>query len=338
MLFGYDMRRVAHDWLSAWRDLLFSVGSPVRRRLDEPVLLCEGDRQWVYHGGALVADPSDLTEPTCRALLVPAELVLYRTLTVPLAAEADLSSVINIEAGASSPFPADDMVTGWAESDRGAGGIRVSLVIAARSSLAPWLEAQGTLGHDSELWADADGHMVTLRGFAEGRRDDAYRRRLLRCSMAAAGVLVLTLLAASLFAFQQSLALERSRDSLSAIAEQSEVATTARAELLAGNELISATNQVIAGFPNPHVELARLTRLLSDEAFVSHFSIRGRSIRIRGRALDAAGVMKTLAEERAYSTVTAPQAITAVGNSGEQQFYLDISVAVGDDGDREDGS
>jgi hypothetical protein len=85
----------------------------------------------------------------------------------------------------------------------------------------------------------------------------------------------------------------------------------------------------VAQHPNPHRELARLTRLLGDDAFIAHFSMRGDLLRVRGRARNAASVMQTLTEEGAYEAVTAPQAITAVGNTGEEQFYLDIDVAAG---------
>ena len=44
---------------------------------------------------------------------------------------------------------------------------------------------------------------------------------------------------------------------------------------------------------------------------------------------DAAGVMQALSAEPAYAEVTAPQAISRVGNSDEDQFYLDLRIAEG---------
>ncbi len=38
-LFGYDMRNVGRHWIGAWRDFLWAYDSPVRRHLDEAVVL-----------------------------------------------------------------------------------------------------------------------------------------------------------------------------------------------------------------------------------------------------------------------------------------------------------
>ena len=58
--------------------------------------------------------------------------------------------------------------------------------------------------------------------------------------------------------------------------------------MVRANAIIEAANAVIAGYPNPHVEIARLTQLLADDAYITHFSARGQEVRIRGRATDAA--------------------------------------------------
>lgn len=338
MLFGYDMRRIGRHWMGAWQDLLYSNDSPLRRRFDEPVWLVDGTHgaeSTVYQGGAVVGGDMPVDGPHCEALLVPEELVLSRQLTIPLAAESELASVIDLEAAANSPFPGDDTVVGWQEQSRDASDIRISLVIASRLALSAWLAQRSEKGDAPttesgaapELWAQAHGAMVTLRGFGEERRTKAYRSRLLRCLAIAFSVLLLLLLVASLFAFQQGAALERGKEQLAAMEQQSRKATAARTALAEANALITAANAVVEEFPNPHVELARLTQLLGDDAFIVNFSMRGRTLRIRGRATDAAGVMQTLAEQPAFSSVTAPQAITALGNTGVQQFYLDIDLA-----------
>jgi general secretion pathway protein L len=68
------------------------------------------------------------------------------------------------------------------------------------------------------------------------------------------------------------------------------------------------------------VEVARLTELLDDDAYLAHFSMRGRDMRIRGRAQDAAQVMQGLAAQSGYASVTAPQPFTAVGNTARNSF------------------
>ena len=102
-------------------------------------------------------------------------------------------------------------------------------------------------------------------------------------------------------------------------------ATRLKSLLASANETIGAANEVVALYPNPHVELARLTRLLGDDVSVTSFSMSGADIRLRGRAADAAAVMSQLTEVPGYCDVMAPQAITRLPD-GQEQFYLNARV------------
>ena len=53
---------------------------------------------------------------------------------------------------------------------------------------------------------------------------------------------------------------------------------------------------------------------------------------LRGRAMDAASIMQKLTDEPAYGEVTAPQAIVKVGNTGLEQFSLNINLDAGTSG------
>lgn len=99
--------------------------------------------------------------------------------------------------------------------------------------------------------------------------------------------------------------------------------------LASANETISAVNEVVAHSPSPHAEIARLSRLLGDDASITSFAMNGPDIRLRGMATDAAQVMEELTDEPAYLEVQAPQAITRLGNTGREQFYLNIRVGGG---------
>ena len=70
----------------------------------------------------------------------------------------------------------------------------------------------------------------------------------------------------------------------------------------------------------------QLTSLLDDDAFLQEFKINGNKIRLRGRAKDAAQLMQRLTDEKNYANVSAPQAITRLGNSGMEQFFLDLEI------------
>ncbi len=348
MLFGFDIRTVGQQWISAWRTLLFSEHTPLRKRFDEPVLLKVGSDELVYQGGEAV-NSSSMAKPAFQAVQLPDDLVLDRALTVPAAAEAELQAVLAMEVAAGSPFSHDDTVFGYRELSRGEHGISIQLAIASRAGIREWINIfdgasaesgaveTGLTGLDSlEVWADVDGAKVRIDGFGEAGREKAYRKRLLRASLITGVALLLVLLAASIYAMQQRAALGRLESLQARVQDQSESAAFMRESLVTANDTIAAANELVARYPNPHIEIARLTELLQDDVFLAHFSMRGTDLRIRGRASDAAVVMQTLAEAEEYANVTAPQAITAVGTTGLEQFHLDIALANGEAGETQE--
>lgn len=340
MLFGIDMRQIVQHWLSAWRELLLSSSSPIRQRLDEPVLLHRENTTEVFQGGRVTEDaPRETT--SCVAQLLPDDLVLARSLRIPIAAESELPAVLAMEVAAASPFKSEDSVYGWRETDRDPETIRVALAIASRPAIAQWQrtkddEASRDVPRNSEIWADASGALVTLAGFGEPRREQMYRQRLLRTGLLLGGLLALVVVSAAIFAIQQKSALGQFERLQSRVQLESQAVADMRATLVDANETVRAANAFLLDYPNPHIEIARLTELLNDDVYIMHFAMRGRDLRVRGRARDAAVVMQTLAQTPAFSSVTAPQAITAVGKTGLEQFHLDIeletSVAL-DEGD-----
>jgi general secretion pathway protein L len=348
MLFGVDVRSLGQQWAGAWQDLLFSYQSPLRRRLDEPVLLRgdDGREQWFQGGHASPEHAHGALQGSAPlALELPDAQVLSRTITIPIFAEAELASVLDLEVAATSPFPGDDTVFGWAEVSRDAQSVVLVLAMASRAGVSDWLRSAGQevlpegpgdddrpmqparLPPSPEVWADIDGTKVCIRGFGENLRERVYRRRLLRVATLAGGALLLLLLAAALFVLQQRVALGKLESLQAELQRDASEVSTLREALVSANEAIRSSNEIVAQHPNPHLELARLTEMLGDDAFLMHFSMRGHELRIRGRATGAATVMQTLARVEPYAAVTAPQPITAFGDTGYEQFHLDIDLA-----------
>jgi hypothetical protein len=328
-LFGYDTRQLGQHWLAAWRDLLFGVDSPLRQRLDDVVLLERaGEAQPYQSGRPLPAVASMPPGDPCRAICLPDDLLLHKPLVLPAAAESELHAVVALEVSANSPFGPADTASGWRVRDRSENELTVDMLIASRSAVMAWLGREHEI-HDPrarEIWGDSGAGMVVLQGFGEGERETRYRRRLIRAGVLAGTAAGLLLLLAALAAGTKQLELSR----VQALADntQREAASAAelRSDLAEANSRIQAARGIVAAYPNPHVELARLTRLLEDDAFAAHMAVRGDVIRLRGRAADAAAVMQRLSAVPDYREVTAPQAIVRVGNTNLEQFYLDIRL------------
>ena len=324
-LFGYDMRQLGKHWLAAWRSFLWGEDSPLRERLDDVVCLYDESSSTLYQAGKPCADSSY----KCEAVLLPNDLVLTRTFDLPAAAENELDAVLGIEVNASSPFSSDDTGYGWQVLARADSHLRMGMAIVSRGAVMAYLGRQYDLHQADarEVWADVDGVKVVVRGFGETRREASFRQRLVRCSalVALGGVLVIALLAVATGA--KWLELSQVEKIAVSTQERAAEASEMRSALALANQNISAANKVITGYPSPHYEIARLTQLLGDDAHILQFTMNGREIRLRGRAVDASSVMQILTSEPDFQEVTAPQAIVKVAKSGLEQFSLNVTLA-----------
>ena len=323
-VFGYDTRQLGSHWLAAWRDLLWADDSPVRQRLDEVVELRSETESRLFQAG----EPCGAATAECEAVLLPDDLVLSRKLRLPLSAEAFLDSALQLEVGANSPFEAADTAFGWRLLRRGESQLEILLVIVSISTVMTYLGRQYDShdAHAQEVWADLDGAIVVVHGFGEKQREDKYRRRLLRSVLGVCVCALLIFCIVALGAGTKRVELAQIKTLAAGVEREAEEASRMRASLALANETVAAVNEIVATYPNPHVEIARLTALLDDGTSISQFSMNGPNIRLRGRATNAASVMQLLTDEAAYREVTAPQAIVKVAGTGLEQFSLNIAL------------
>jgi hypothetical protein len=323
-LFGYDMRSLGRYWLDAWRDVLWGYDSPVRQRLDDAVCLRSEDGEAYYQA----AKPSDVTVAEYSAILLPDSQVLSRLLSLPAAVEGDLSAVLALEVNAHSPFSTADTSYGWRVTHRNESQIGVVLVIISKSSAMAYLGRQFDV-HDSreqEVWVKVDGEMIVVQGFGEDRRERNYKKRLLRVT-AMLGVVALLILsivgAATGF---KALELQSVQEMAATSEREAQDATRMRSSLGLANEMIASVNEIVMTYPNPQIEISRLTHLLGDGEFVEQFTMNGLEMDLRGGAADAASVMKRLTDQPEYAEVSAPRAFARLRGTDTEQFYLNVRL------------
>jgi len=323
-LFGYDVRHLGRYWVAAWRDLLWTHDSPVRRHLDEVVRLHgpQGSRYYQSGSPCTVA-----TDAECQAVLLPDDLVLCKILQVPVAAEAELEPMVALEVRASSPFASGDTRWGWSVVARDEARLRIALVMVSASGTMAYLGREYAIHdtHQCEVWVEVEDVMVVVQGFGEALREQRYRRRLLRSTAVLGLIALLALVAVGISAAFKSAQLQRIETLSASTMRAAEAASGYRSLLAEANETITAANEVVARYPSPHAELARLSRLLGDDASVTSFAMNGPDIRLRGRATDAALVVEELTNEPAYLDMV-PQAIVKLGDTGQEQFSLNFRV------------
>jgi len=108
--------------------------------------------------------------------------------------------------------------------------------------------------------------------------------------------------------------------------EMASKALRLRDRLSEANTTIAELNKLSRQLPSPQLELSRLTTLLPDSAYVVQYTQTGQKIRLRGRSTDAASLQQALTEEPVFRSVAAPQAISRVGDSNVEQFFLDLEL------------
>jgi len=332
-VFGVDVRDLGRLWQAAWSDFLFGDDSPIRNLLESSVCLIHPDgSKEALQAGKAAAAPAQCES---QALALPDDYVLARELELPDVAETDLASALELEVAASSPFAADDTVAGWrVRRLAGSAGLSVKLVIASRTSVVGWLGAQAdqNIPEGTEVWAHCGDEWVIVRGFGEVARETGYRHRLLRTGAMVIVTALLLVLCAAASTFFKSRELAVLNSIRIEATEASSNAVTLRDELAQVNATITKLNELTMELPSPQLELSRLTALLPDQAFVTQYTQNGRKIRIRGRAKEAAALQQALTDEPVFDAVVASQAISKFGNTGLEQFSLDLTLRARRDG------
>lgn len=223
--------------------------------------------------------------------------VLAKTLSLPLAAQAELAQVLAFEMDRETPFKPEEIY--WSHSiqavERDSGQILVRLLLVPKASLAPLLAALAAAGIAPRRVEIADGPdrgaCVPLDG--DGGRRSRASRRLLR--PLAACTLLLALAAVVTPFVRQSLALS-SLDRRIAVA-RTRAAEAARLRgairrLAAGADLIDAERSKAA---QPLAVLAAATRVLPDDTYLAELELRGGKVTLSGRSTAAARLIGALA-------------------------------------------
>lgn len=330
-LFGFDVRRIGHYFRSGWRDFLWGEGSPVLAAVDEVVRaqLPDGGER-LYRAGRPTSTGGGAD--AAQAIVIPDDLALTKRLQIPLAAEAELDAVLGLEVRSSSPFDATDTCFGWALLGRDDAEARIQLVISSTSAVMAYIGERFDT-HDVtafEVWAEAEGHMVTLSGFGEDGRRQRNRRRMLQAGSLVAYSLVALVAVFGCAAGLKKLELDKVRAINAEALVRAADAVDTRAGLVAARDMINVANALAAEYPSPHAEMQRLAELLDDSTFLSSVEMSGDTLKITGESTDSSAVMQTLLDEPAYGLVEAPVASKKVSN-GNERFVFDLALAAADE-------
>jgi general secretion pathway protein L len=337
-------------WLTQWRDMLprswrergadrtpFLVLTP--DRLDEPAsvgvsIMQAGIERKLGRvtpeaggGKALGGLLGNRARPGTLVLRVPTGTVLARDVTLPLAAERDLSRVLAYEMDRLTPFSAGELFFSHeiVKRDRAAGRVLLRLLLAPRAGLEALIEQMGRAGlaPDAIEAREPDGShrriILAARGGSAGRSV-----LVERAAWALAACLAILCLVVPFV--RQSGELSASAATIAELRPRVATVTAVRSRIeaaTAGADVLAAAQRDIG---DPLETLASLTDLLPDDTFLTDLSLTGRKLTINGQSASAAKLIGLLSTEPSLGNPSFVAPVTRLETSHTDLFSIRADV------------
>ena len=239
------------------------------------------------------------------ALGLPAALVLFKPLMLPLLARKNLRQVLELEMEHETPFSADEVIWDYAilRQDRTAGSMDVEMILIPRERVAALQQIAADAGltvRSVEILDRATPRRVSLDRTASGQGRGP---RALAAALVAASAL-LAVIAVALPSVRLELALTAARDELAALRDKVAVATSLRAEIDTLSRPVAFFARERARLRDPLVVMAALTNALPDDTYLTEFSLRTERATMVGLSPSAATLIPALAAARPLENPT----------------------------------
>jgi general secretion pathway protein L len=298
-----------------------------------PVRVLGADGQesiWLARGTMVEAKASARTGARFRAVELPEESVLLRTLQLPALSDEEVAQAVKLEAEGASPFPSSDLAWGYRALPSRQGSLTVSIAMASRLQVLAHLAsvgAQARPGPPPEVWSLPEGAPpIVLTGFGEGLRlaQSSFRQQATIGLLVVAGVLALLIAATP--ALQLRFRALEAVAAYDASVKRAEPLLRQRANLSAAGEKVDAIKAVLAERSDPLYVMALLTEILPDDTSLLGVQIQGSKVSINGLTTNAAALMQQLGSRPELRDVKAPTAATRSPGSPKDVFNIEFTL------------
>lgn len=281
----------------------------------------------------LNAPRPELTAPRGgeTVLLLPSDVVLVKTMALPLAAEENLREVLSFEMSRQTPFSADQVYYDYlvTERDTRRGTLSVDLILAPRGPVEQLVETVARGGRDCEVVStrDLEGTRVlpiNLLPTPKRSKATTIRRRL----NAAIGIaaMVLMVIALSFPPLQKRQMLNELEPQLADAIGEANVANESRREL---DRLIARSRYLIEkklSGSSVMRTMNEVTRVLPDDTWINRLDIRENQVELQGRSSSSASLISLLEGSPVFENVRFRSPVTRVANTDEERFHLSADV------------
>jgi general secretion pathway protein L len=328
------------DLASFWRDLRTAWRGMLEWRVLAWLWPDIAVRLWLP-GGAQVLCRNIKVAPTVdeagsraarfEAVLLPEDLLLRRTLTLPKLQVADLQAALALEVQSLSPFQSDDTVWTHTTSAQDANSCQVHLVLSARKLITHHLALHYLHLKVSpvEVWVSAQGGpgYLVMPGFGGAMR--ARRGAMWRGASAALCLLLLALVAALAVTPSVQLYLRalHANHALMLLQKKVSPVVAQRESLLRATEQLDSLAKLV-GQPVPVLQtLDLVTRALPDDTSLLSFKVNGLKVSISGQTGNSATLMKQLGATPGLKDVKAPTAAVKPLGAARESFSIEFMLS-----------
>ena len=330
-LFGMDLRTLWQDMRRPWQDMhrwpLLSWLAP-----EVPMRLLHADgSETVWLGNKTQIKTPGIKETASRfvAVELPDERVLRRKLVLPAMPESQTVDAIALEISTISPFPADDLVGGYATHGSHKNQSEIELVLASRRQIEQYLQTQASrlAGLEPEVWAFASGTTpVVMAGFGEKHRT-RYVAKWRRVGYALLLFVALMLVAIALTPTAQlRLRAIEAVNTYTAAHHRTQPLAHQRETLVKTTERLAVVKAVMTNTVDPLRVIDLLTQALPDDTSLQSLQIQGLKVSMGGMTTNAAALMQHLSTQPGMRDVKAPTAATRRLGAAQESFTVEFTL------------
>lgn len=325
--------RIAELWAKSPDAALLAVEYPrlnlgLRRRGEvQPLQQFRADADGFAAAAAVAAGQKD--RPRRTLLQLPAAQALHKELSLPLAAETDLATLIGYEMDRETPFSRDEVYWGYRlrQRDAARGRLSVDLFVLPQSSVARLLSFAQDAGFaldgiELDFPADAPVHIA----FDSATPSWTWQPTRPTLALAAvAGCLLLAALAGP-FVRQHFARTVLDRD-IASLTLQAQEASTLRRSI----DQLTATQDFVgkerAQNRDALTVLALLTKTLPDDTHLTAFSYRNGKLILSGVSPSAATLIPLLSKTPPFRDPTFASPVVENADDGLETFTITVSMA-----------
>ncbi|WP_438383803.1 PilN domain-containing protein [Asaia sp. BMEF1] len=265
------------------------------------------------------------SRPARLILVLPDTQIMQRSVTLPLAAENDLRTVLGFEMDRLTPFPAETLFWGHAVTQRDPAQrtVKLSLSLARRAVVEPLLAPLSALGRTPDTLENASG----TKRIALSPRRGAQRFGLSdprRLAGASAALMVVALI--GLAFWQQSLRLGRLETEIATLRPDALQASALRHQIEDHRAEAGIVQGAHKRWGDPLEILSALTDALSDRTYLTDLSLRQGQLLISGQSIEPTALIQTLSRMPLFRNPAFIAPVTHLTGQSASQFSLRIDI------------